>query len=111
MTRFYTGPQPPVISEWSETLNDAAVEEFASFAGFVIDFDTVSGKGLRFKIIRGLPQLVKANKNTNKGEVGQCLDYIFFSLYYFFSNCFNCYMHAYHLSNEREFSSLYENIF
>ena len=42
MNRFYTGPQPPVISEWSETLNDVAVEEFSSFTGSVIDFDTVS---------------------------------------------------------------------
>ena len=35
MTRFYTGPQPKVISEWSETLNNVAVEEFSSFTGSV----------------------------------------------------------------------------
>ena len=35
MTRFYTGPQPTVISEWSETLNNVAVEEFSSFTGSV----------------------------------------------------------------------------
>ena len=42
MTRFYTGPQPPVISEWSETLNDVAVEEFSSFTGSVTDFDKLT---------------------------------------------------------------------
>ena len=35
MTRFYTGPQPKIISEWSETLNNVAVEEFSSFTGSV----------------------------------------------------------------------------
>ena len=35
-----TGPQPPVISEWSKTLNDVTEEEFSSFTGSVIDFDT-----------------------------------------------------------------------
>ena len=35
MTKFYTGPQPTVISEWSETLNNVAVEEFSSFTGSV----------------------------------------------------------------------------
>ena len=33
MTRFYTRPQSKVISEWSETLNNVAVEEFSSFTG------------------------------------------------------------------------------
>ena len=36
----YTGSQPPVISEWCANLNDVAVEEFSSFTGSVIDFDT-----------------------------------------------------------------------
>ena len=35
MTRFNTGPQPTVISKYSETLNDVAVEEFSSFTGSV----------------------------------------------------------------------------
>ena len=47
-----------------------------------------------------MPHLIKANRDFNTNKVGQCLDYIFFLLYYFFSNCCNCSMHAYHQMKE-----------